>query len=170
MQNSIQWFNLYSTESKFSINVYKSSVKWLLIFSCAFLLLVGLLALSFFESTPVLVLSLFIGVVVLLCLSISIIATKQSSNINAKPVIPFISFGLTVNGEVLLSSGEEYHLHSSSRHGLFGCWLVLIANDKDTPYRKSLFIFKDSVSAKDYARLCRTITRNNLKITEGVIS
>ena len=170
MQNSTQWFNLNSNESKFSINIYRSTTKWLLIVSCILLLLSVLLTLYFFEYDPALVLSIFISLIILLCFGVGIKAIKQSNyDFNTNSRIPFISLELTIQGQVLFPSGDKYYIHPSSRSGLLGCWFVLVPDDEKESLRKSLFIFKDSVSPKNYARLCRTITRNNIKVTEGSI-
>ena len=170
MQNSTQWFNLYSIESKFNINIYQSVIKWLLLVLCISLLFVALLAVYFFESAPSLVLSVSIGFILLLFLGGNIRALKQSHRYIEKTAsIPLLCLDLTIEGEVLFSSDEKYFIHPSSRCGLFGCWLILMPDNGEKPKRNSLFVFKDSVSPKNYARLCRTITRNHLKITQGTM-
>ena len=79
------------------------------------------------------------------------------------------------NGLIDYDSQTSFSLHINSRIGWFGCWLILInelktdeqkinIKSRSTYKKKSksikLFIFKDSLSSQDYARLTRKILSN----------
>jgi len=67
---------------------------------------------------------------------------------------------LTINNEKM-----EYQLLATSRLGFIGCWLtlqkrsVLVNSSKKTPQvtLRELFIFRDSLSEQDYARLVNVL-------------
>jgi len=70
---------------------------------------------------------------------------------------------LHINGEVECRVGSNFTLNVNSRIGWFGCWLLLIKDNENNDssltakQKHSQFVFKDSLSASDYARLCRYI-------------
>ena len=72
------------------------------------------------------------------------------------------------NGKVSVGEQKELTMHLNSRIGWFGCWLTLIhvpQGIEPTPPKKtidSLYIFKDQLSSRDYARLCRHILKTKL--------
>jgi len=63
---------------------------------------------------------------------------------------------LLQTGECQFVAQQTVQLSASSQINLWGYWLVFTANDSDLSQR---FIFKDSLSAQDQARLARTIMR-----------
>ncbi len=80
-------------------------------------------------------------------------------------------FVLHVDGRCIFYPETEYAITQASRVGLLGCWLVLTRKqgEHQAHYKtatKHLFIFIDSVSSKDYARLCRTIYRTKTNSQE----
>ncbi|GHF84476.1 protein YgfX [Thalassotalea marina] len=81
------------------------------------------------------------------CIAISCITSKTS----------YIE--LNDSGEIQLNQCGQYQLLASSRLTWIGCWLLLKdaqSGDKKITY---LFVFKDSLSGRDYARLCRWVLR-----------
>lgn len=86
------------------------------------------------------------------------------------------SFTLNIMGECQFSAEDKRQLSASSRIGFWGCWLVFEDNLsaelsplKDNFLKRwltqrmlpSYFIFKTSLSAKQYSRLCRVIIKLN---------
>ena len=65
-------------------------------------------------------------------------------------------FVLSETGECQFSARPILQLSAHSQINLWGYWLVF--TDKDSSVAKE-YIFKDSLSAKDSARLARTILR-----------
>jgi hypothetical protein len=69
------------------------------------------------------------------------------------------------SGAVDCQQGTDFNIHPNSRIGWFGCWLTLkqhsnrvdfVSTDKQIA---SQFVYRDSVSASDYSRLCRQILK-----------
>jgi hypothetical protein len=81
------------------------------------------------------------------------------------------SFTLTVTGECQFSVQDKKQLSAISRIGLWGCWLAFEdENSKNLPFLKKLlkkispptvFIPQNSVTPKQYARLCRVVMKLN---------
>ncbi|MFT4724169.1 MAG: hypothetical protein ACI9O3_000729 [Colwellia sp.] len=86
------------------------------------------------------------------------------------------SFTLDIMGECQFSAKGKRQLSASSRIGFWGCWLVFEDNLpapvtllKNHFFKTclaklnlpSFFIFKTSLSAKHYSRLCRVIVKLN---------
>lgn len=82
------------------------------------------------------------------------------------------SFTINIIGECQFSADDKRQLSPASRIGFFGCWLVFekssTAKEEAAEHSfwtklqaslrsPSYFIFKSSLSAKQYARLCRII-------------
>lgn len=161
MQNSTQWSNLFLNELKYNINVYHDSAKFFIAVSSTLLLTSILLVCYYFEQNPTLTQSAFIMFALFLCLFTGAITYKRLEYKKQQSGLPLISFELTIEGDVNFSVNEKYSIHTNSRTGIWGCWLELIPNDGLKHNKKSIFIFKNSVSAKSYARICRAITRNS---------
>ncbi|NQY64865.1 MAG: hypothetical protein HRT38_14275 [Alteromonadaceae bacterium] len=69
---------------------------------------------------------------------------------------------------------QDLQLQRTSRVGFYGCWLSFKAVDEQKTIiksgagvNKSLFIFKDSLSDRDFSRLCRVINHvRSLELTQ----
>ncbi len=82
-------------------------------------------------------------------------------NISTNYVVNLDSLGLAA-----VNQQRAQPIVQGSRIGWLGCWLYLAPVDDVRKQPTKLFIFKDSVSKQDYARLCRHILRfqkNNLQ-------
>lgn len=86
------------------------------------------------------------------------------------------SFTINILGECQFSPDDKRQLCAASRIGFWGCWLVFEKHSSSpikTPNKSflkrlsakltfpSYFIFKTSLSAKQYSRLCRIIFKLN---------
>ncbi len=87
------------------------------------------------------------------------------------------SFTLTTDGHCLFYGGEQWQLLPESRVSFLGCWLVALPLAQSQSLEKTpsyafvrqtraqyKFIFKDSLSPCDYARLTRVITAIKIKV------
>ena len=75
--------------------------------------------------------------------------------------------------EGALDKEEQFQIQASSRYSFLGCWLHLEPFPKlhspdylsdtinEQKQKKSLFIFRDSLSAKDFSRLSQAIKKCN---------
>jgi hypothetical protein len=66
------------------------------------------------------------------------------------------SFVLSDSGECQFLGQEKLYISANSQINLWGYWLVFTENDA---LLTKMFIFKDSLSSEDQARLARTIIR-----------
>jgi hypothetical protein len=86
------------------------------------------------------------------------------------------SFTINILGECQFSTDDKRQLSAASRIGFWGCWLVFekYSSAGAPAVKKSIlkkllviinlpsyFIFKSSLSAQQYARLCRIILKLN---------
>jgi hypothetical protein len=86
------------------------------------------------------------------------------------------SFTLNILGECQFSSNDKRQLSAKSRISFWGCWLVFekkSSGSLESPEKNRLkkllvkltfptyFIFKTSLSPKQYSRLCRVILKLN---------
>ncbi|MBA6264198.1 hypothetical protein [Colwellia sp. Bg11-12] len=84
------------------------------------------------------------------------------------------SFTLNIRGECQFSVDDKRQLSPESRIGFWGCWLVFESRSSENAYLlqqsplkrwlvklslPSYFITQKSLSAKQYARLCRVIIK-----------
>ncbi|WP_350226388.1 protein YgfX [Thalassotalea sediminis] len=83
------------------------------------------------------------------------LGTLSLYRLSCQPLI----FSLGQKGVVELLPSHLYMLTSGSRIGWFGCWLHLYTLNNQSNQVKRFFIFKDSMSRRDYTRLCRYILR-----------
>ena len=77
-------------------------------------------------------------------------------------------FDLTNQGLCSFGDNNQYQLQKNSRFSFFGCWLnlqqitatgtALSNNDKA---KKTLFIYRDSLSSQDFSRLSQVISHMN---------
>lgn len=65
-------------------------------------------------------------------------------------------------GEVRLNQTEGYRLLPSSRLSWLGCWLLLMDTSVNNRKTKVIFVYKDSLTRREYTRLCRWVLRFNL--------
>tara|TARA_R110000850_G_scaffold244299_1_gene369133 strand:+ start:679 stop:1101 length:423 start_codon:yes stop_codon:yes gene_type:complete len=127
--------------------------------------------LLFYLAFAYLFLAIFIGfklwlfAIIGLFFCLIIFLYRQLPNSQAKQYLTLLTSSNYQTGDdfVLLQTGEcqfvaqqTVQLSASSQINLWGYWLVFTANDSDLSQR---FIFKDSLSAQDQARLARTIMR-----------
>jgi len=187
IQSLTPWCNLYSIESKYNIFVNASRYKTIFysVAPLCFVVISYILQFSAVSTNTWLALFLFSlssFIYTLVCLANNPSRKRSSSK---------YAFALTENGQCYLldnlpkKSGfvlakpytdQCLQIQQSSRVGLWGCWLNfelvkeglvkegLTSDDLISSYRaksNSLFIFKDSVSSLDYARLCRIIRHLN---------
>jgi len=88
------------------------------------------------------------------------------------------SFTINILGECQFSADDKRQLCAASRIGFWGCWLIFdkhLSSGIETPNKPLLkklltkltfqgyFVFKSSLSAKQYSRLCRIIFKLNNK-------
>lgn len=158
------WYNLSSNEqNQHSIAVGQSLYPLLLLIHIGYVLIV-----TVFATAPTLYLFLFAYPVfafiwrnllsrkVLIKLS-SMLSTALKL---AYPISADVTIVLSEQGQVVVL-GESTdtapitgQLHGSCLVYWWGCWLSFRLS---TGQQRSTFVFQDSVSEQDYARLCRTI-------------
>lgn len=69
------------------------------------------------------------------------------------------------SGAIDCQQGTDFTISSNSRIGWFGCWLLLKQNCGQVDFFRTdrltacQFVYRDSVSASDYSRVCRQILR-----------
>ena len=174
MQNSTQWCSLYSIESKCNINVAYSKAKHKIIRSCL-ALYVFLACYSFYQlyfNDPHTQIFNYIAVIIVLVAGfiLSTYLLKSSNDNHVKQLV--------LHRDGLIDYGEYkgLTLGINSRIGWLGCWLILIQpsiNEELSSKQKFLlfdskrikpmkvFIFKDSLSVRDYARLSQQVLANH---------
>ena len=157
------WCNLYYSELKYNIKVSPSkhwAISILLFYGCFIYL-----ALSIFIGFQ-----LWLGFSIITLLIFSVYYYLQASiSKKIKCLALFIStknktrenFILSDTGECQFSGMQPIQLAANSQINLWGYWLVFIPND--VKFRQC-FIFKDSLSEQDQARLARTITRVRMSL------
>lgn len=180
MQNSTQWCNLYSVESKYNIDVNHSKNRQSIKQSCFALYLLSFVYITsqidFFITQDYLL--IFLVTICLLMVSGVgfFLLFKAAKNSKTNQLV------LHDNGLIDFDSQTSLSLHINSRIGWFGCWLILINElkadeqkikiQRRSTYKKKsksikIFIFKDSLTTQDYARLTRKILSNHRqKITD----
>ena len=128
--------------------------------SFAYLLVVLFVSFSFFELNPPLVQLFAVSFIVLLICILVVFSTKIIHfHPNDGDFIQEVVIKLDGHVEV---EHNQYEMHVNSRVGLLGCWLTLQNGEHNKLKLDTLFIVKNSVSNKNYARLCRIINRKNL--------
>ncbi len=149
--NLTPWCNLFSTASKYSIQVKKSHYKPLVIFGS--LVLFFLLLLLYFSYAYHLALVIAIFTLIVL----GVLIAQQS----AKQAKVEYQFELSQQGGCSFDGEVYYQLQTSSRLSFLGCWLTLVpVTAKSTlvvSKRKQLFIYRDSLCEQDFSRLSRVL-------------
>lgn len=160
MQNSTQWCNLYSVESKYNLRVFQSFTQRAIyrgINAITFLLFCYLISQLYLVSVDASLIKLTVNSA--LVILIVIILIKRYYRL---PIHPIKRLVLYDNGLIDCDHRSHLSLHINSRIGWFGCWLILIDNPCKLPVKPiKIFIFKDSLSQQDYARLARTVLSNH---------
>jgi hypothetical protein len=158
IKTSTPWCNLYYSASKYSIKVSPSLHR--AIFNLLFYLVFAYLFLAIFIGFTF---WLFAVIGFSFCLAIflyrqlpSSLAKKYLLLITSSKHKVIANFLLFKTGECQFFAGKTVKLSASSQLNLWGYWLVFTANDSQW---SQLFIFKDSLSKQDQARLARTIMR-----------
>lgn len=176
-KNLTPWCNLYSVGLKFNIEVKTSRYKTFVYGFIPLLLCAAIFKIIFIVSdlpinTWLMILMLLViylfcaGVFFSLSLFKNLIVVEHRFILQEDGFCNFIdekvvSKNLAGNDNDLK---PDLQLQRASRVGFYGCWLSFKAVDEQKKLIKSgdgvnkyLFIFKDSLSKRDYSRLCRVI-------------
>lgn len=174
--NSTPWCNLYSTESKYDICVKQSRYRNLLwLSSCLFF---NLLLISYVTYAYQFV--LVIAGLTITLMSVFIARkkngqlTKLQFTVDEYSICSF-EYPLENKAENTVVSNvsrkEQFQLLASSRYSFFGCWLhmapfshlsssaLLSYAINKKPKNKWLFIYRDSLSTKEFSRLSQVIRK-----------
>ena len=161
--NLTLWCNLFSTASKYNIQVKKSHTKPLVIFgSSVFIFLLLLLHFSYAYYLALAIASLTLTVLSILFTQQSTQKiTQQFTQQSDKQIRVLYQFELTSQGICTFDDEGYYQLQANSRCSFLGCWLTLMPiTTKNTLFfgkYKQLFIFRDSLSEQDFSRLSRVL-------------
>ena len=158
IKTSTPWCNLYYSASKYNIKVspslHRAIFNLLFYFAFTYLFLAIFIGLTFWLFA---VIGLFFCFAVYLYRQLpSPLAKKYLLLITSSKHKVITNFLLFKTGECQFFAGKTVKLSASSQLNLWGYWLVFTANGSQ---RSQLFIFKDSLSKQDQARLARTIMR-----------
>ncbi|MCW8833731.1 MAG: hypothetical protein OQK09_04810 [Colwellia sp.] len=159
--NSTPWCNLFSTASKFNIQVNESRNKLLVIYGLTvffLLLLVLYFSYAYFLALVVATLTLLV---------LGVLYSQQRTKHRQKDAKCLYQFELNQQGLCLFNGNEYYQLHASSRFSFFGCWLMLLPTTENKcsgDKAKQLFIFRDSLTEQDFSRLSQVL-RNLTKVS-----
>jgi hypothetical protein len=160
MQNSTQWCNLYSVESKYNLRVCQSAIQRAIyrgVDAVTFLLFCYLISQLYLVSVDASLIKLTVNSA--LVIAIVIILIKRYYRL---PIHQIKRLVLYDNGLIDCDCHSHLSLHVNSRIGWFGCWLILIDNRCKLHVKLiKIFIFKDSLSQQDYARLARAVLSNH---------
>lgn len=164
MKNLTPWCSLYYSELKYNIKVSPSRHR--LIFTTLFYFCFAYITLTFLLGVP-----LWLGFFILLLAGLIIYIIQQAiialppsspsirkwlnlfSSIDNKATRHFI---LSETGVCQFNDHQALQISHHSQVNLWGYWLVFATNDSAL---KQYFIFKDSLSCQDQARLARTVMR-----------
>ncbi|WP_353517489.1 protein YgfX [Thalassotalea sp. SU-HH00458] len=162
MQNSTQWCNLYSGESKYNIRLVKSSNQQAIqycIEAITLLLVCYIIHQLYMLAIITSPLKSTVNIALILCI---VIIVMKGYHRLPKHQIKYLV--LHNNGLIDCDRHSQLSLHLNSRIGWFGCWLILIdSRSKQLVNPIKLFIFKDSLSPRDYCRLSRAVLSNHRK-------
>ncbi|MCI2283275.1 hypothetical protein L3081_07505 [Colwellia sp. MSW7] len=154
--NLTPWCNLFSTASKYNIEVKKSRYKPLFCASVT-VIIIALLLVYFTYAYH-----LILAGTVLSVLLLGILLAKKG-----KPVV-VASFELDNQGRCSFDGVHYYQLLTRSRFSFLGCWLYLQYCNDNTRYNannndaiKRVFIFRDSLYEDDFSRLSNVISQLN---------
>ena len=154
-KNLTAWCNLFSAESKHNLTIGASKLSTV-VNACLYILM-PVLILAYFHHQldfPSYLYWLFVPYIALIAYS------ERNRFQNQKTVIAEIS----VDGEYCWLT-NVYQISKHSRVGWLGVSLVLVESKPNkqkslfSPKHKRIFIYKDSLSVVDYARLCRIVLK-----------
>jgi len=158
IKNSTPWCSLYYSELRYNINISPSAHR--AIFNLLFYVGFSYIALTIFIGFK-----LWLGLLITLVLVLFIFLFQQLPVLVINKWLKLFtssedknatSFVLSDTGECQFSGQAALQISANSQINLWGYWLVFSANNfADTQY----FIFKDSLSCEDQARLARSIMR-----------
>ena len=156
IKNLTPWCNLYYSALKFNIEVSPSEVKAILKFQialgCCYTIFLFTLGFKLWFTITILLIAFWLITsrhLVLLFLQ------RKSSTFLAKFFLQQTDFFLlTDTGECQFNNRKPLQLSAQSQINLWGYWLIFTDSSVSKKY-----IFKDSLSAKDQARMARTIMR-----------
>jgi len=155
-KNLTPWSNLFLTASKYKVTINKSRHQFFIYGVFFFFIIASLIAFL----TLNLYLLASVTFVIFFILSIAMPTPMMFTPSSSRGCIE--SLFLTDKGLCQFSSYqrnnsvEEYAFSPYSRVSFLGCWLIFskVGNSNEL---QSKFIFKDSLSSKDYSRLRRVI-------------
>ena len=156
MKSLTPWCNLYCSALRFNIKVSPSAIKailkFIIVFGCGYILLLFTIGFKLWFTIALVVIVFFL---VSFRKSVFLLSQAYSSTcLNKTSFSQCDFFLLTDIGQCQFSHEQKQQLSSSSQINLWGYWLVFTDSQI-----KSRFIFKDSLSEKDQARMVRTIMR-----------
>lgn len=161
--NSGPWSSLARQASPFALSIYLSADKYRLYIGIGFVTVILLLPLS----VQTLVFAAFAGFCLLALYACTLSADSGEKTL---PLTAFLM--ISSDGYCRFDRGPVLRLLTGSRVGFSGCWLILTdelqaeaGGEIRQPLRGSTsqpaccvrFIFKDSLSTQDFARLSRVI-------------
>lgn len=156
MKSLTPWCNLYYSASRFNIKVSPSSSKavstFLVILGACYIF--GLFTIGFKLWFTLLILLIIFIIIRCRTLILHYFQYNPFSLFSICFLQKSRFFVLTETGKYQLCNRKEQQLSSSSQINLWGYWLVFIDQK-----RSSEFIFKDSLSEQDQARVARIIMR-----------
>jgi len=152
------WCSLYYSELKYNIKVSPSVHRaiLLLLFYLAFAYFTLAVLVGFKLWLGLFILALFGCVVFFYCQAPAPLATKWLLLFNSIDAKTSAFFVLSATGICQFNHRATLQISANSQINLWGYWLVFTTGDAALT---KLFIFKDSLSSEDQARLARTIMR-----------
>lgn len=152
--------NLFSEIEKYHIKIMYSYYRLCLVYS----LFVAAFIFAFITFSQYLNARPYLIILAILALSILFVGVLNSTNQQKKKVnIAPYSFTLTAKGVLtFLNDDVSYQLCGKSRFSFLGCWLILapltVKNIAlQNKRKKSYFIYRDSLSGQDFARIITVI-------------
>lgn len=148
----MQWSNLYSAESKYKIIFTDSYLQRVM------LIVENLFLFVIFGSYCLIYPSDNVSDYLFFLIAITSIVLGRF-------YYQYTKLSIINNIEVLLSGicqfdqYNQWKIAGNSRINWLGCYLVLVSNNSEKKLKQTLFIYRDSVSKKDYSRLCRIILK-----------
>ena len=160
--NLTPWCNLFSSESKYNVNVINS--RYSVIFYTGVIVALVLIPLLYFTYAYHLAIIVVVIVFILFGLYLSQPRTQ----------VIISRFELESSGHCIFEDNTQFQLQKNSRFSFLGCWLSLkpIANNnfsinvqplqsKKMITNKHLFLFRDSINQQDFSRLAKVISQLN---------
>ncbi len=152
------WFNLYSSELKYNIQLVPSLHR--VVLNSLFYLAIAVFSLTLFLGYK-----LWLGLLIVFTALIVILSYLQASKrqqskwltrLTAKHHLIRSNFVLTDSGACQFVGQAPLQLSANSQINLWGYWLIFSTSDDGF---SKCFIFKDSLTGENQSRLARTIMR-----------